>query len=255
MALALTVACFPFVSGSMIAMMIGISIAGVAVNTILRIAVRSLLKRRSENFLEKAFYSSNFYRASGTNAMILIHETGHLSASQLCFGGPASIHIMPYVGGWTSHATKPFTNLGQILGYRRSMFFISLAGPALAILASSIALIAGLMLRDSCPNASPYLIGMGLFEFLNHAQYAYSARSLTPAQVGHDFVRLKGFGINPIAAALTIVAIPIFILMGFLIRDWKQTQSIRLNSDSDRIGTPSFSALASFEPGSEPART
>jgi hypothetical protein len=205
----------------MITMMIAISIGSWAINTITHLAARLLRRGRPEHFLVKAFCSSNFYRASGTNAMILIHESGHASAAQLLFSGQPSINIIPFVGGWTNHPAKALTDLGQKAGYRRSMFLISLAGPALALLASSIALIAGLLLRDCCPNASPYLIGMGLYEFLNHAEYAYSALSTTPDHLGHDFVRLKTFGINPIAATITIAAIPVLILTGFYLMDWR----------------------------------
>ena len=225
-ALALTLICFPFIPKGMITVMIAISIGSWAVNTITHIFAHLLRMGRPEHLLVKAFCSSNFYRASGSNAMILIHESGHASAAKILFGGSPSIRILPFVGGWTSHPTKALTSLGQKLGYRRSMFLISLAGPALALLASSITLIAGMLLRDSCPNASTYLIGVGLYEFLNHAEYAYSALSTTPDHLGHDFVRLKTFGINPIAATISIIAIPILILTGFLLLN---TQCRQLN--------------------------
>jgi hypothetical protein len=222
-AIALSALCIPFVASASAAFIVfGVAVGSIAVNTIVHIAIKILFNKfRSENFFVKSLRCSHFYHFSVLNPMVVVHESGHYTAARLLFGGEPTIRLIPFVGGWTSYSTKSLTKLGQKVGYRNSIFLISLAGPALGTLASCIALIAGLILRHSHPEISPYLIAIGLCECFSHAEYAFSALSSAPDNLGHDFVRLKTFGIHPLAAAATILALPVIIILGFLLFEKK----------------------------------
>ena len=147
------------------------------------------------------------------------------------------------------------TSLGHRLGYRHSIFVITLAGTALALLASSITLIAGLALHNNHPHASLYLTTIGIYSFLEHAQYALSALWISPAELGHDFVRLMTLGLHPTVATVAIISIPIIITVGYLSLKNLHDSSIRRNCSSDNIWMFSFWAFSYLDPGSLPTTT
>jgi len=214
-AIALTAICIPFVSTWTVAI-------GMLAGCLVMAIINSLLT--SQKIIDKKFQSLpnssrviNFYCLGAMNTTTLIHETGHFCAAKILFEGNPKIRIQPFSGGWTKWSSQHLTSLGRQLGYRKSMFWITLAGPALALLTASVILIAGLILRNSYPEASFYLIGLGLLPILEHAEYALSALWTPPMDLGHDFVRLKTFGIHPIAAVITILSIPIILILGTMI--------------------------------------
>ncbi len=223
--LSLTAICIPFVSTWILSMQILIiSLASVALNAIIQLTAKEI---------PPAFCGSNFSIFNAANAMTLIHETGHFSAAKLLFKGQPQIQIIPFIGGWTKWSTRQLTPLGLQLGFRNSILIITLAGTGLALLAAGVMLIAGLVLRHSHPHAGDYVISMGSFPFFIHAEYALSALWTSPSQLGHDFVRLKTFGIHPISAFITILSIPVIIYLGTVLVD--QKQSLRLHQPAELI--------------------
>ncbi|MBF8263410.1 MAG: hypothetical protein HW387_1075 [Parachlamydiales bacterium] len=217
LALAITLICLPFTASGAWVVMGSIAMAGIAVNAIIHWATIYIFRSKIDRMLGLATRSGIFFFSAGTHGSTLIHESGHCLMANRLFQSRAKIQLFPFEGGCTSYSARTMTSIGQKLGYRRSTFLITLAGPALAILAATISLIAGLALRTSHPEAASLCIGFALFVFFGHAKYAYSGLSAPLSELGHDFVRLKAFGIHPLAACAAIVAIPIIIIAGYAI--------------------------------------
>ena len=216
-ALTLTAICIPFVATWAIAVKMIAACLGMAVlNTLVQVAAKSLTGKE-RNSLPESFCAANFYRFGASNAITLIHETGHFCAAKTLFKGAFQIRIIPFAGGWTKWSTRYITPIGLRLGLRTSIFLITVAGTALALLTASVILIAGIALRHSYPKASPYLAAIGAIPFFQHADYALSALWSPPHNLGHDFVRLKTYGIHPVAAAVTILSIPVILVWGTIL--------------------------------------
>ncbi len=224
-ALALTAICIPFVATWAIAVkMLAACLTMAILNTTIQIAAKRFIPKE-RNSLPESFCAANFYQFGASNAMSLIHETGHFCVAKTLFKGAFQIQIIPFAGGWTKWSTRYITPIGLRLGLRNSIFLITLAGTALALLTASVILVAGIALRHSYPKASHYLAAIGAVPFIQHADYALSALRWPPGDLGHDFVRLKAFGIHPIAAAITILSIPAILVSGTILSSHSQKNS------------------------------
>lgn len=157
----------------------------------------------------------NFAILTGYNTQNFIHESGHALASLLIYKRPQPlIEIYPFVGGLTQFYKTGLSNFGKSIGSAASTFLVVASGPGLTLLISSALLAIGIGLKEKYPELSKYLISWSVLDFFCHAQYAYSALRAEPWNLAHDFVHLSIFGLDPIAAAIGIVAIPVLISIG-----------------------------------------
>jgi hypothetical protein len=162
--------------------------------------------------------AANFLLGSGTNAQTLIHESGHfLAASSLYQNANASIHILPFQGGYTHFSRSSLSAFGNRLGSQRSSIFVTAAGASAALSVSAGVLTAGLLLRKKNPVLAKYLIVWGTFDFIKHILYALSAFYTSSIEKGHDFVQLSLLGLHPTVAIARMIAIPILIHLGFTV--------------------------------------
>ena len=205
--------CLPFVaSTSGIAIIIAAYIISIAVNTILHsisLNAKDQLVRTSAQL-----YKSTSFALANSNVGILVHEAGHYYCAKKLITGKPSIELIPFQGGATSYGGK-LTSLGKKLGWKKTDFLITLAGPSLAILVATIAFVAGLALLHSHPQSGSDLLAYGSMEFLNHSFYALSALWTPACELSHDFICLQTFGIHPLAACIVIVSIPIILCLGY----------------------------------------
>jgi quinol-cytochrome oxidoreductase complex cytochrome b subunit len=93
------------------------------------------------------------------------------------------------------------------------MLVVTLMGSTCSLLISTIAIAVGYAIRNKFPELGRYLIGVGRGDFYAHSFYALSALSTTPGPKGHDFLRLRAYGVHPLAAAIAILAIPLLLHM------------------------------------------
>lgn len=193
------------------------SLASCAIPMILSSAIVSIYNAsiewatKDQKCLSSVIKTTKFYQNSASQTMTLIHEVGHYSTARMLFKGTPKITLIPYGGGWTSYSSRFLSSIGMKLGYRRSIFLITLAGPFLALLVASILLVTGVIFRENLPKLSPYLIGIGVLESLRHARYAISALWTPKSRIEHDFVRLRTFGIHPINATIFCLLLPTII--------------------------------------------
>lgn len=157
----------------------------------------------------------NFAVLSGFNTFITAHEIGHAIGSWLVYKHASpNITIYPFRGGFTLFNRMSLSAFGKTLGKVGSVFFTTILGPALSLLISSSLLTIGISLFKTNRQLSKYLISCSSIDFLNHANYAYSALRTNPSDLSHDFVRLWQLGLHPIVSFSFIVAIPILIGFG-----------------------------------------
>ncbi len=157
----------------------------------------------------------NFASFTGLNTQILIHESGHAFASMLLYKKPSpSIQIHPFSRGMTQFYKTGLSPFGQKLGSSRATCFVIAAGPAFTLFISSILLAIGIALLKKYPAFGKYLIAWSVIDFINHAVYAHSALGTDPWNLSHDFVHLSIFGLNPMLASVSMIAIPILITLG-----------------------------------------
>lgn len=163
----------------------------------------------------------NFSCVIDTNTRdLLIHEGGHALAAQALIKEPnPRISIKPLAGGVTSYRVGALSRLGEFVGRENSKLLIAAAGPALSVGLATASLGFSLALRKSHPELSRYLLMMSAVSIAQHALYALSALWSSKAQLGHDFVRLMGGGLHPVASVATIVALPIIVRVGFFAYD------------------------------------
>lgn len=157
----------------------------------------------------------NFAIFTGFNAQTLIHESGHAMAALSVYkrARPA-IEVYPFLGGITQFYKTSLTAFGKKLGPVAATCLIIASGPGFTLLISSVLFAIGLALKEKYPQFGKYLIAWGIIDFLNHAHYAYSALHADPSNLSHDFVHLAIFGLNPVTAAIGILAIPVIITIG-----------------------------------------
>jgi hypothetical protein len=198
---------------------------GLVVQTIVNLAIRILVGYAEYQAAEDPDYEppelvrwlapTVFAAATLSNGQTVIHEAGHaLAANALLKNGNASIHLLPYLGGYTTFSPRSLSELGHKVGAENVMTLVSAAGPALTLSLSSVGLATGLALENEAPEISRMLIVAALIDFLTHAVYALSALVSDPANFSHDFVSLWTAGLHPVTATVIIVAIPTLILLG-----------------------------------------
>ncbi len=143
------------------------------------------------------------------NAQILLHEAGHrVGAMGMFQNANPQTTLTPCLGGLTQFSTKDLTTLGLRLGRSNAMLIVTLMGPTCSLLISTIAIAVGYAIRNKFPELGRYSVGVGRGDFYAHSFYALSALSTTPGPKGHDFLRLRAYGVHPLAAAIAILAIP-----------------------------------------------
>lgn len=151
---------------------------------------------------------------------VLIHEAGHALAANILIKNPRTqISIDPFKGGQTTYRLGALSKIGEFFGRENSKLLIAAAGPVLALGTATIGFGAALALRKSKPELSRYLKIMSINSVAQHAFYALSALWTSATQKGHDFIQLMAGGLHPIAAVVSIVALPIIVKIGFFIFD------------------------------------
>lgn len=157
----------------------------------------------------------NFAILTGFNAQTLIHESGHAMAALSIYKRPRpTIEIYPFIGGITQFYKTSMTSFGKKLGPVAATCLIVASGPLFTLMISSVIFAIGIAIKEKYPQFGKYLIAWGVIDFLNHAQYAYSALHADPSNLSHDFVHLAIFGLHPVTATIGILAVPILITMG-----------------------------------------
>jgi hypothetical protein len=150
------------------------------------------------------------------NAQILLHEAGHAIASKAMFqNANPQISFTPCIGGSTEFSQGCLAPLGEKIGKNNAMLFVTLMGPTCTLLISTLAIAVGYAIQNKFPELGYYLIGIGRGDFLAHSFYALTACSTTPGSPAHDFIQLQSYGIHPLAAAISIFAIPILLDRAF----------------------------------------
>lgn len=158
---------------------------------------------------------ASFGFCTGWNVQNLLHEVGHATASLLLYKNPRPvIALHPFEGGVTQYSKTRLSPFGQKIGAPTATFLLTAAGPGLTLAVSSVVLATGFSIREKHPTLSKYLIAWGTLDFVHHAHYAYTALSVAPWSLTHDFARLAIFGVDPLAAAVGLVATPILIGVG-----------------------------------------
>lgn len=151
---------------------------------------------------------------------LIVHEGGHALTTKILVKNPGvHIRINPFQGAVTSYRLGALTSIGEFFGRANSKLLIAAAGPALSIVAASVNLAASLALRKSNPELSRYLNIIAIDSVVQHVFYALSALWTSSAQRGHDFIQLMAGGIHPIAAVVSIIALPLIVRIGFFIHD------------------------------------
>ncbi|PIS02690.1 MAG: hypothetical protein COT85_01275 [Chlamydiae bacterium CG10_big_fil_rev_8_21_14_0_10_42_34] len=237
-AMGLTVACFiPLPSG--VAMIASAAAIQIALNTLFHSLGTYAAQKATQEGVNKHFYEntvsfcewttgSSFALFTGFNVQTLIHETGHsLAALALYKNSVPQIEIYPFAGGTTQFYKSSLSALGKKIGPAATTCAVIASGPAFTLMISAVILSVGLLIRETHTHLSKYLISWGALDFLYHAKYAYSAIHTDAWNLTHDFVHLSIFGLHPIVAATTILAIPILITLGM---NWKQTKAFPIQA-------------------------
>lgn len=157
----------------------------------------------------------------------LIHEAGHAAAFFLLIKNIQVQIVAKDLDLWETTpifgAFSDFSSLGKYLGSRRSCFISIAGGSTASLIAAQVALIFGLRIKKSYPEFSKYLIlsaTTSIFTEALNALYPLFGKKAC------DFSRLwKEFGIHPIAAAATIVALPTITTVAYLFLKPKKLKS------------------------------
>lgn len=150
----------------------------------------------------------------GTTGNIVIHEAGHFAAISLIH-----THARPQISvdglfmGSTTWLSGEYTAFGKFLGPLNSRLVIAAAGPLIAICFATIGIIIALQIGKTYPDLSKNIFFSSNFSIVNHIFYAFSALSANPKDLAHDFVLLWSCGIHPLAAAVSLIAIPAIALL------------------------------------------
>lgn len=151
---------------------------------------------------------------------LLIHEGGHALAANILIKNPNThITVYPLKGGQTSYRMGALSKIGEFFGRAKSKLIIAAAGPALAVVTATIGFGTSLAISKSNPELSRYMKVAAITSIANHVLYALSALWTSVTQKGHDFIQLWAGGIHPIVSAISIIALPIIVGIGFFIHD------------------------------------
>ncbi|MBN9378809.1 MAG: hypothetical protein BGO14_03645 [Chlamydiales bacterium 38-26] len=151
---------------------------------------------------------------------VITHEMGHALAANILIKNPNTrVSIVPFDGGRTTYRLGPLTKLGEFFGRAKTKLIVAAAGPALGVLTATAGFGASLALRKSHPELSRYLNVAAIDTIGQHVFYALSALWTSAAQTSHDFLQLMAGGVHPLVSAVSIVALPILVRIGFYIYD------------------------------------
>lgn len=214
------------VSVSAAAMML----VGAVAATALELAVRLTSSKpptggdlKAEGIASKASsYAVGSTVASGYTG-IALHEAGHATAALACFkGADPRITINPFKGGSTSFVTSgPLTGLGQRLGLRGSMMFITAAGMLASVVTATALIVLGTRVSEEMPTMGDLMTMHGVAQIVNEVSYGISTFFLQHMTLSHDFYRLWVIGgIHPAIPLAVLITVPI---VGYLFasRVWK----------------------------------
>lgn len=175
-------------------------------------------KRETEGIVAACNYlcPTTFAYMTAINGQTLIHETGHALAARAVFqNANPKIIIHPLKGGLTTFFTSSLTDFGKRLGKARAICFVTAMGPASTLLISAAIIVIGYIAQAKFPELSNYLVSVGRGDFYAHAWYAFTSYDKTALGAGHDFDRLAAHGLHPLAAAVAILAVPLFLALAF----------------------------------------
>ena len=162
------------------------------------------------------FRTTLFAYLTAGNAQSLLHELGHAAGAKWMFqDANPKITLTPCLGGITRFSAVELTSWGKWVGRNGAMLIVTALGPLSTLLVSAAAIVSGFALQKKFPELGYYLIGVGKGDFFAHSCYALTALSSSPGTQGHDFIRLRAHGIHPLAASITLLAIPILIAKAF----------------------------------------
>ncbi len=189
------------------------------VNTSIALEKKQLLQTGINilNYLAPVTFSSLV--DSQTRALI-VHEGGHALAAGLLVKNPRfQININPFNGAQISYRLGALTKLGEFFGRANTKLIVAGAGPALAVATATIGYGASLVLNKSNPELSRYLNMIAVDVLVAHVLYALSALWTSTTQKSHDFIQLMAGGVHPVAAAISIIALPLIVRIGFFVYD------------------------------------
>lgn len=216
------------------------AVAAIAINVLIRsigaYCMYRLLQLKNETsvkaqekkiLFEKMFNFMNYMAPITFSTLVddqtrelIVHEGGHALAANILIKDPrAQITIDPMKGGKTTYYVGALTKVGEFFGRANSKLIIAAAGPALSVITATIGFGASLALRKSNPELSRYLQVVSIGSIAQNVFYAFSALWTAVSQKGHDFLQLMAGGLHPIAAVVSIVALPILVRLGFFIYD------------------------------------
>lgn len=211
---------------------IGFIVGAAMIQVILNLALRSLgtfIENREEGLSAMLSWGAafNFSWGTGIYKQTIIHELGHaLGALAVYRNARPKITLLPFFGGNTRFFPQHLSAWGRKLGPEKALAVVTAAGPGLTLIASSLELSAGILNYEKHPKLSRYLMIMAAFDFFWHANYALSALNAPMNILSHDFVRLRLYGLNPVVAAIGIIAIPILIAGGLCLLK-RQRQALK----------------------------
>jgi hypothetical protein len=196
--------------------------AAIAIQTLFNLALRlaKTIAVQDKQFKESAWIASScsylcptaFGYLTAINAQILLHEAGHALAANCVFqNAHPKIAITPCLCGLTKFSTTHLTWLGEKLGRKSAMLFVTFMGPACSLLVSSIAIAVGIAVRGRFPELGQYLMSVGKGDFFAHSFYAFTALMPGPPHSAHDYVRFRLHGIHPLFAAIVMTTIPLLV--------------------------------------------
>lgn len=155
-----------------------------------------------------------FTALSGYNVQTVVHEAGHAWAAKAVYAkSHPRITVIPFVGGATTIKQIGLTPLGKKVGVLVARFLFVAAGPVFTLLISSIAFVAGQILKHTSPRLAKHLITYAVADMLCTAYYAYTAIGESSLNLSHDFVSLSHMGLSPVTATISILALPIILYM------------------------------------------
>jgi hypothetical protein len=168
--------------------------------------------KRCAQILDQGRYFTFAY-ATMKNLQILTHEMGHVAGALAVYKNcRPRIELYPGDRGSSHFKTSQLTALGKKVGRVKANLIVTAAGPALALLVSSLLLGLSKRLQSTHPEWSGHLKAAALSDIAYHAVYALSAlKTGIQALPSHDFVILSKMGVHPLGVALAIVAIPFII--------------------------------------------
>ncbi|HSX38869.1 MAG TPA: hypothetical protein VLE95_08640, partial [Chlamydiales bacterium] len=156
---------------------------------------------------------------SGPYAGTLIHEAGHAAAQKLLFQNCHPEIIVHADGsGFARYNYIPGLDWRKLTYFGENLIgdpiraegIVALMGPVADLVASCSTLALGLKASSKRPELSNYLLAHSYARIANLFSYAISPLFYSNLGSEHDFQSIRErLGIHPLAAAVTILALPI----------------------------------------------